>query len=258
MVQWWALGVVTLAKRTARMTGYEQCSTANGRLRVETVLQQNSENTRKENVEFSFYLDASGQPRIDVRNFGVFTRSTPRGIWKLEKTWRRRVTKAEKLKLLDHAKRLVGQYAVVELAPVEPKEPQPVIEPGAERLREPGVIGDGFSTIKVFTCALDEGFGTLFTVPRFWKALLVIQMWAGNRLVEMKVYGIGVNWFRTLEKQGVPNGIPDERQRAILKSYFEQRAETIARQFHSYAMEHCRFPDYAEPLGDLDPKDRVQ
>jgi hypothetical protein len=55
------------------MTGYEQCSTANGRWHVETVLQQNSENTRKENVEFSFYLDASGQPKIDVRNFGIFT-----------------------------------------------------------------------------------------------------------------------------------------------------------------------------------------
>lgn len=240
------------------MTGYEQCSAANGRWRVETVLQQNSENTRKENVEFSFYLDTSGQPKIDVRNFGIFTRSTPRGTWKLEKTRRRRVTKAEKLKLLGHAKQLVGQYAVVELAPVEPKEPLPVIEPGAEPLREPGAIGDGFSTIKVFTCALDEGFGTLFTVPRFWKALLVIQMWAGDRLIEMKVYGIGANWFRTLEKQGVPNGIPDEGQRAILKSYFEQRAETIARQFHSYAVEHCRFPDDAENLSDVDPKDRVQ
>lgn len=176
----------------------------------------------------------------------------------MEKTRRRRVTKAEKLKLLDYAKRLVGQYAVVELVPVEPKEPLPVIEPGAERLREPGSIGDGFSTIKVFTCALDEGFGTLFTVPRFWKALLVIQMWAGNRLIEMKVYGIGANWFRTLEKQGVPNGIPDERQRAILKSHFEQRAETIASQFHSYAMEHCRFPDDTEIVSDVDPKDRVQ
>jgi hypothetical protein len=98
----------------------------------------------------------------------------------------------------------------------------------------------------------------LFTVPRFWKALLVIQMWAGDRLVEMKTYGIGANWFRTLEKQGVQNGIPDERQRAILKSYFEQRAETIARQFHSYSKEHCRFPDDAEVLSALDPKDRVQ
>jgi hypothetical protein len=97
---------------------------------------------------------------------------------------------------------LVGQYAVIELVPVEPKEQLPVIEPGAERLREPASIGEGFSTIKVFTCALDEGFGTLFTVPRFWKALLVIQMWAGPRLIEMKVYGIGANWFRTLGKQG--------------------------------------------------------
>lgn len=240
------------------MTGYEQCSAANVRWHVETVLHQNSENTRKENVEFSFYLDASGQPKIDVRNFGVFARSTPRGTWKLDKTRRRRVTKAEKLKLLDHAKRLVGQYAVVELVPVEPKEPLPVIEPGTERLKEPAAIGDGFSTIKVFTCALDEGFGRLFTVPRFWKALLVIQMWAGTRLVEMKVYGIGANWLRTLEKQGVPNGVPDDRQRVILKSYFEQRAETIARQFHSYAMEHCHFPDDAELLSDIDPKDRVQ
>ena len=151
-----------------------------------------------------------------------------------------------------------SEYAVVELAPVEPQEPLPVIEPGAERLREHGAIGDGFSTIKVFTCALDEGFGTLFTVPRFWKALLVIQMWAGNRLIEMRVYGIGANWFRTLEKQGVPNGIPDQGQREILKSYFEQRAETIARQFQSYAMEHCRFPDDAEILSDVDPKDRIQ
>ncbi len=240
------------------MTGYEQCSAANGRWHVETVLQQNSESTRKENVEFSFYLDTTGQPKIDVRNFGIFTRSTPRGRWKLEKTRRRRVTKAEKLKLLNYAKRLVGQYAVVELVPVEPEEPLPVIEPGAERLREPACIGDGYSTIKVFTCALDESFGTLFTVPRFWKALLVIQMWAGNRLIEMKVYGIGANWFRTLEKQGVPNGVPDERQRAILKSYFEQRAETIARQFHSYAMEHSRFPDDAEILSAVDPKDPVQ
>ena len=49
------------------------------------MLQQNSENTRKESVEFSFYLDASGQPKIDVRNFGVFARSTPRGTWKLER-----------------------------------------------------------------------------------------------------------------------------------------------------------------------------
>jgi uncharacterized protein YaaQ len=32
----------------------------------------------------------------------------------------------------------------------------------------------------------------------------------------------------------------------------------IARQFHSYAMEHCRFPDDAEILSDADPKDRVQ
>jgi hypothetical protein len=240
------------------MTGYEQCSAVDGRWHIETVLQQNSENTRKENIEFSFYLDALGQPRIDIRNFGVFTRSSSRGTWKLEKTWRRRVTKAEKLKLLDCAKRLVGQYAVVELVPVMPKEPLPIIEAGAERLTEPSLIGDCFSTIKVFTCALDEGFGTLFTVPRFWKALLVIQMWAGTRLIEMKVYGIGANWFRTLGKQGVPNGIPDERQRAILKSYFEQQAETIARQFHSYAMEHCRFPDDAEILSDMDPKDRVQ
>jgi hypothetical protein len=240
------------------MTGYEQCSTANGRWHVETVLQQNPENTRKENVEFSFYLNATGQPRIDVMNFGVFRRSTPRGTWKLEKTRRRRVTKAEKVKLLDHAKRVVGQYAVVELVPVAPKGPLPVIELGAECLTALPSIGDGFSTIKVFTCALDEGFGTLFTVPRFWKALLVIQMWVGDRLVEMKTYGIGANWFRTLEKQGVPNGIPDERQRAILKSYFEQRAETIARQFHSYAKEHCRFPDDAEILTAVDPKDRVQ
>jgi hypothetical protein len=74
----------------------------------------------------------------------------------------------------------------------------------------------------------------------------------------MRVYGIGANWFRTLGKQGVPNGIPDEQQRAILKSYFEQRAETIARQFHSYAMEHCGFPDDAEILSDVDLKDRVQ
>ena len=74
----------------------------------------------------------------------------------------------------------------------------------------------------------------------------------------MQVYGIGANWFRTLQKQGVPNGVPDERQRAILKAYFEQRAETIARQFHSYAMEHCRFPDDTEVLSDVDPKDLVQ
>jgi hypothetical protein len=258
MVQWWALWLDRPQRKTAHMTGYEQCIAADGRWHVETVLQQNSEKTRQENVEFSFYLDASGQPRIDVRSFGVFTRSTSRGTWKLEKTRRRRVTKAERLKLLDHAKRLVGQYAVVELVPVELKEPLPLIEPGAERMREPGSIGDGFSTIKVFTCALNDGFGTLCTVPRFWKALLVIQMWAGNRLIEMKVYGIGVNWFRTLEKQGVPNGIPDERQRAILKSYFEQRADTIARQFHSYAMEHCRFPNDAMILSDVDPKGRVQ
>jgi hypothetical protein len=63
------------------MTGYEQCIAADGRWHVETVLQQNSEKTRKENVELSFYLDASGQPRIDVTSFGVFTRSTPRGTW---------------------------------------------------------------------------------------------------------------------------------------------------------------------------------
>ena len=240
------------------MTGYEHCTVASGRWHVETVLQQNSENTKKENVEFSFYFDASGQPKIDVRSFGVFTRSTPRGMWKLEMTRRRRVTKAEKLKLLDYAKRLVGQYAVVELVTVPRMEPLSVIKPGAERVKESASIGDGFSIIKVFTCALDEGFGTMFTVPRFWKALLVIQMWAGSRLIEMEVYGIGANWFRTLQKQGVPNGVPDERQRAILKSYFEQRAETIARQFHSYAMEHCRFPDDAEILSDVDPKDSVQ
>ena len=258
MVQWGGLGVgARRPGKTARMTGYEQCSTANGKWHVETVLQQNLENTRKENVEFSFYLNASGQPRIDVKNFGVFTRSTPRGVWKVEKTRRRRVTKTERLKLLEHAKRLVGQHAVVEVVPIEPQEQLPVIEPGAERLSKPFSIGDGFSTIKVFTCALDEGFGTLFTVPRFWKALLVIEMWAGDRLVEMRVYGIGANWFRTLEKQGVANGIPDERQRSILKSFFEQRAETLARQFHSYAHEHCRFPDDAEVLS-MDPKDRVQ
>ncbi len=254
MVQWWALGVFLARKDKARMTGYERF--ANGRWHVETVLQQNSENTWKEDIEFSFYFNASGQPKIDVRSFGLFTRSTPRGTWKLAPPESHKGRKAQVARLCEAAG---WQYTVVELVPVPPTEPLPIIRPGAEQLKEPSSIGDGFSTIKVFTCALDEDFGTLFTVPRFWKALLVIQMWAGTRLIEMKVYGIGANWFRTLGKQGVPNGIPDEQQRAILKSYFEQRAETIARQFHSYAMEHCRFPDDdAELLSDVDPKDPVQ
>ena len=38
--------------------------------------------------------------------------------------------------MLDHAKRLVGQYAIVELVPAAPKKPLPVIEPGPERLRK--------------------------------------------------------------------------------------------------------------------------
>jgi len=210
MVQWWALGVVTPARKDGP---YDW---------IRTMQRGEWEMARRDSATAEFGKHAEGKCRVlvqlgsvwatedRVRNFGAFARS-------------------EKLKLLDHAKRLVGQYAVVEIVPVGPKEPLPVIEPGTERLKEPAAIGDGFSTIKVFTCALDEGFGRLFTVPRFWKALLVIQMWAGTRLVEMKVYGIGANWFRTLEKQGVPNGVPDDRQRVILKSYFEQRAEAIAR-----------------------------
>lgn len=90
------------------MISCEQCIPVNGQWHVVTQLHANVENTWKETVEFAFYLDTSGQPRIDVMNRGIFTRSTPRATWKLEGTRRRKLTKAEKQMLIEYVRNLVG------------------------------------------------------------------------------------------------------------------------------------------------------
>jgi hypothetical protein len=233
----------------------EECFRDKDRWHLVLELQSNAERTWKENAEIQFWLDSSGQPRIEVLNFGTFIRSSPRARWRLQETKLRKLTSLEKRTLISQVMRSISPYVKVSVATAPPPEPLPLIDPFPEP-RQSEAFGDAFSTMQIFTCPLDdEQFERWPTVPRQWKALLVIQVWSSDRITQMAVYGIGANWFKTLQIQGVPHGIPSERQRQILESYFEQHAQMIARRFQSYT-------DHAsagrEITGGIDPKDRVQ
>jgi hypothetical protein len=233
----------------------EECFRDEGKWCIVLELQTNTERTWKENAEVHFWLDSSGQPQIEVLNFGVFSRSSPRARWRPQETKLRKLTSLEKRTLISRVMRSVSSYVNVRVVAAPPPEPLPMIDPFPEP-RQSEVFGDAFSTMQIFTCPLDEEqFERWPTVPRQWKALLVIQVWNSDRIAHMAVYGIGSNWFKTLQIQGIPHGIPSERQRQIMESYFEQHAQMIARRFQTYS-------DHAsagrEIAAGIDPKDSVQ
>ena len=233
----------------------EECFRDKGKWHIVLELQANAEGTWKENVEVQFWLDSSGHPLIEVLNFGALSRSSPRARWRLQETKRRKLTSLEKRKVIDQVMRLAGSYASVSVVAAPPPEPLPMIDPFPEP-RPLEAFGDAFSTMQIFTCPLDdEQFERWVMAPRQWKALLVIQVWSGDRITQMAVYGIGANWFKTLQIQGIPHGIPGERQRQILETYFVQHAQMIARRLETY---RDRMSAGTEIAGGIDPKDRVQ